>query len=98
MAKITTAMKRTASHHSSWITTIPSGLRFLRSPQDRLKPAEGKPRPGPGARIGGLTLAAAPQAPGRGRVGRPGNEHERRPLMSRRPESTARRYGKVFDE
>ena len=39
MAKITTAMKRMISHHDIWITTIPSGLRFLRSPQDRLKPA-----------------------------------------------------------
>src|SRR6185437_7904251 len=75
MAKITTAMKRMISHHDIWITTIPSGLRFLRSPQDRSKPAEANCVQA-GTRIGGLALAAAPWVPGRGHAGRPGHDHE----------------------
>src|SRR6185437_6111975 len=82
---------RHLDHHDPIWTTIP------RFPAGSVETCSGKlsrPEPGSAAsrwrqRLGRLVMATS---------GCPGHEHARRPLMSRRPESTARRYGKVFDE
>src|SRR5580698_4743722 len=80
MAKITAAKKRMASHHGIWLTSIYLDCNAFATRQDPMKPADGRPRPGPsqvaGQSSGGpVSLRLAAGGRPRGRIGpaRPGS-------------------------